>query len=102
MAVVNSIPIEKPVLFLPDVNLGNWVKKQTGRENMTIWQGACIVHATFPGRRLAAARSEHPLAVVAAHIPNVQARFCGMRISSAPHRPLLTGAPSSRTMNSSS
>jgi quinolinate synthase len=67
VAVVNSIPTEKHVLFLPDINLGNWVKKQTGRENMTIWQGACIVHATFPGRRVAAARSEHPQAVVAAH-----------------------------------
>jgi quinolinate synthase len=67
VAVVNSIPADKPVLFLPDINLGNWVKKQTGRQNMTIWQGACIVHATFPGRRLTAARSEHPQAVVAAH-----------------------------------
>jgi quinolinate synthase len=66
-AVVNSIPADKHVLFLPDVNLGNWVKKQTGRENMTIWQGACIVHATFPGRRVTAARSEHPHALVAAH-----------------------------------
>jgi quinolinate synthase len=65
--VVNSIPPEKPILFLPDINLGNYVKKQTGRQNMQIWQGACIVHATFPGRRLAAARSEHPQALVAAH-----------------------------------
>ena len=67
VAVVNSIPADKHVLFLPDINLGNWVKKQTGRQNMTIWQGACIVHATFPGRRVATARSEHPHAVVAAH-----------------------------------
>jgi quinolinate synthase len=66
-AIVNSIPPEKPILFLPDINLGNFVKKQTGRENMRIWQGACIVHATFPARRLAAARSEHPGALVAAH-----------------------------------
>src|SRR6478672_10794061 len=66
-AIVNSIPPEKPILFLPDINLGNFVKKQTGRQNMQIWQGACIVHATFPGRRLAAARSEHPGALVAAH-----------------------------------
>src|SRR5215813_9234585 len=50
--VVNSIPPEKPILFLPDANLGNWVRKQTGRENMKIWQGTCIVHATFPARRL--------------------------------------------------
>ncbi|MGI9072444.1 MAG: quinolinate synthase NadA [Bryobacteraceae bacterium] len=67
VSVVNSIPAEKPILFLPDINLGNYVKKQTGRENMKIWQGACIVHATFPARRVAAARAEHPDALVAAH-----------------------------------
>jgi quinolinate synthase len=67
VAVVNSIPAQKPILFLPDINLGNFVKKQTGRENMQIWQGACIVHATFPARRLTTARSEHPNALVAAH-----------------------------------
>ncbi|HEY1242963.1 MAG TPA: quinolinate synthase NadA [Bryobacteraceae bacterium] len=65
--VVNSIPREKPVLFLPDRNLGNYVKRQTGRPNMDIWQGTCIVHATFPARRVAEARLEHPNAKVVAH-----------------------------------
>jgi quinolinate synthase len=65
--VVNSIPPEQPVLFLPDINLGNYVKSQTGRENMRIWQGSCIVHATFAARRLTKARAEHPNALVAAH-----------------------------------
>jgi quinolinate synthase len=65
--IVNSIPAEKPVLFLPDVNLGNYVRKQTGRANMRIWQGACIVHATFPARRVAQAKAEHPEAIVVAH-----------------------------------
>ena len=65
--IVNSIPAERPVMFLPDLNLGNYVKQQTGRENMKIWQGACIVHATFPARRVTAARAEHPNALVAAH-----------------------------------
>lgn len=65
--VVRSIPDEKPILFLPDMNLGNYVKQQTGRGNIKIWQGACIVHATFPGRRLAALRAQHPAALVAAH-----------------------------------
>src|SRR6202045_1097455 len=32
--IVNSIPADRPILFLPDINLGNWVKQQTGRENM--------------------------------------------------------------------
>lgn len=65
--VVNSIPPEKPVLFLPDRNLGSYVKRLTGRENMSMWQGTCIVHATFAARKLAAARAEHPDALVAAH-----------------------------------
>jgi len=65
--VVNSIPGDQPVLFLPDINLGNYVKAQTGRENMKIWPGACIVHATFPARRLTAAKLEYPQALVAAH-----------------------------------
>jgi quinolinate synthase len=65
--VVNSIPPDKTVLFLPDRNLGNYVKQQTGRENLKIWQGTCIVHATFVARRVAAARAEHPSALVAAH-----------------------------------
>jgi quinolinate synthase len=67
VAVVNSIPAGKPILFLPDLNLGNFVKQQTGRENMKIWQGACIVHATFPVRRVISARGEHPNALVASH-----------------------------------
>src|SRR5947199_9403483 len=65
--VVNSIPPEKTILFLPDRNLGNYVKQQTGRENMKIWQGTCVVHATFPVRRLIDARDAHPGAKVAAH-----------------------------------
>jgi quinolinate synthase len=65
--IVNSIPAEKPILFLPDRNLGNYVKQQTGRENMKIWQGACIVHETFPARRLLDAKTRLPEAVVVAH-----------------------------------
>src|SRR4051794_30254921 len=65
--IVNSIPADKPVLFLPDSNLGNYVRKETGRQNMKIWQGTCIVHATFPARRLAEAKAEHPEAKVVAH-----------------------------------
>src|SRR5580658_6156674 len=55
--IVNSIPAEKPILFLPDLNLGNYVKRETGRRNMKIWQGTCVVHATFPARRLLDAKA---------------------------------------------
>ena len=65
--VVNSIPADKTVLFLPDRNLGAWVQRETGRANMKIWQGSCIVHNTFPSRRLLEAKKAHPKAVVVAH-----------------------------------
>ena len=65
--VVNSIPRSQPVLFLPDQQLGSYVKRQTGRQNMEIWPGACIVHATFPARRVVEARLDHPDAEVVAH-----------------------------------
>src|SRR5579862_8954373 len=65
--IVNSIPAEKPILFLPDRNLGNYVKQQTSRENMKIWQGACVVHETFPARRLLDAKAAFPAAEVVAH-----------------------------------
>lgn len=46
--VVNSIPRERPLQFLPHRNRGLYRKRQTGRANRQIWQGPCIVHATFP------------------------------------------------------
>ena len=65
--VVNSIPADKTILFLPDRNLGNYVKQQTGRANMKIWQGTCIVHTTFSLRRLLETKERHPEAKVVAH-----------------------------------
>ena len=52
---------------VPDRNLGRWVERQTGRTNMRLWQGTCIVHATWAARRLAEARAGMPGAMVAAH-----------------------------------
>ena len=43
--VVKSIPSTKDVLFLPDMFLGSYVAKMTGRKNMYIWAGECHVHA---------------------------------------------------------
>lgn len=43
--VVNAIPAEKEILFLPDMFLGSYVAKMTGRKNISIWAGECHVHA---------------------------------------------------------
>jgi len=43
--VVKSIPENREILFLPDMFLGSYVSKMTGRKNMYIWAGECHVHA---------------------------------------------------------
>jgi len=43
--VVNAIPREKEILFLPDMFLGSYVAKITGRKNIQILAGECHVHA---------------------------------------------------------
>ena len=45
VSVVNAIPKDKEILFLPDMFLGSYVSKITGRKNMQIWAGECHVHA---------------------------------------------------------
>ena len=45
VAIVNSIPEDQEILFLPDMFLGEFVKRETGRENIHIWLGECHVHA---------------------------------------------------------
>src|SRR5919199_1268460 len=43
--VVNSIPKDREILFLPDMFLGSYVADVTKRKNMFIWPGECHVHA---------------------------------------------------------
>ena len=45
VSVVNAIPSDREILFLPDMFLGSYVAKMTGRKNMHIWAGECHVHA---------------------------------------------------------
>jgi quinolinate synthase len=45
VSVVNSIPADKEILFLPDMFLGSYVAEITRRKNMFIWPGECHVHA---------------------------------------------------------
>ncbi|MBX5474334.1 MAG: quinolinate synthase NadA [Thermoleophilia bacterium] len=42
--VIESIPADREILFLPDLYLGLWLERVTGRK-LTIWLGECHVHA---------------------------------------------------------
>ncbi|MEW5852497.1 MAG: quinolinate synthase NadA [Myxococcota bacterium] len=65
--IVASIPKDKPVVFGPDRHLARWVAQKTGRHDMAVWQGTCIVHELFSARELARLKVEHPDAEVLAH-----------------------------------
>jgi quinolinate synthase len=43
-AVIDAIPADRAILFLPDMFLGLWLQRVTGRK-LTIWLGECHVHA---------------------------------------------------------
>jgi len=65
--VVNSIPAEREVLFLPDQFLGAHVQRVTGRRNLHVWAGECHVHAGINGAQLAAKAAAAPTAELYIH-----------------------------------
>ena len=67
MEVVESIPVDREVLFLPDQFLGAHVRRLTGRENMHVWAGECHVHAGINGAALTAQAAAHPDAELFVH-----------------------------------
>ncbi len=64
--VVNGIPADREILFLPDMFLGDYVRRRTGRK-MHLWVGDCPVHARMRPEDLDRARALHPGAPVVAH-----------------------------------
>ena len=67
LQVVESIPKEQPIIFAPDKNLGSYIKKITGRENMILWNGACHVHERFGVEAILKLKKEHSGAKVVVH-----------------------------------
>ncbi len=65
--VVNSIPAHTEILFLPDMFLGNHVRRMTGRTNMHVWLGECHVHAGIDPEHIALQRAAHPEAEFLVH-----------------------------------
>jgi quinolinate synthase len=65
--IVNSIPADQEILFLPDMFLGAHVRRVTGRENIHVWMGECHVHAGIDPEHIALQRSAHPGAELLIH-----------------------------------
>ena len=64
--MVESVPADRNILFVPDENLGAWVTEQTGRP-MNLWKGNCYVHVEFTRQSIERIRTEYPGAPVVAH-----------------------------------
>jgi quinolinate synthase len=58
---------DRPLIFAPDRHLARFVGQQTGRDDLIIWPGACVVHELFSAQRLEKLRVQHPEAEVLAH-----------------------------------
>lgn len=82
--VVETFPVEQPIIFVPDRNLGEYVAEQTGR-SLILWDGYCPIHAEFSAADVVAAREQHPDALVMVH-PE-----CPRQVRAAADKVLSTG-----------
>ncbi len=66
LKVVESIPTDKKILFVPDKNLGAWIQKKTGR-TMELWNGDCCVHERITSEMIIQKSREYPEADILIH-----------------------------------
>ena len=66
VAIIESIPKDKQIIFAPDRNLGAYLKKKTGRD-LILWNGACMVHEIFSHEKITKLKTRHPEALLIAH-----------------------------------
>jgi quinolinate synthase len=66
VALVESLPPEREIIFVPDKNLGGYVNDVTGR-NMILWPGYCSSHVVISAEDVKKARQQHPKALLLAH-----------------------------------
>ncbi|MFP4283057.1 MAG: quinolinate synthase NadA [Opitutales bacterium] len=64
--IVEQVPADREILFVPDQNLGAWVARQTGRK-MRLWPGSCYAHVLFSAQILERLRAQFPGAPIVAH-----------------------------------
>ncbi len=66
VALVQSLPQDRRIIFVPDQHLGQFVEKQTGRD-LILWPGYCPTHVLISEEDIRQAKEQYPDAVVIAH-----------------------------------
>ena len=64
--LVDSLPDDRKILFVPDQNLGNYVKERTGRD-VVLWPGYCRSHVLISEEAVREAKATHAQALILAH-----------------------------------
>lgn len=64
--LVNRLPEDKKIIFVPDKHLGQYVADQTGRD-LILWPGYCPTHIRITEDDIHKAKEAHPDALVLAH-----------------------------------
>lgn len=64
--VVNSLPLDRKIIFVPDQHLGRFTAERTGRE-LILWPGYCPTHVLITEDDILKAKEEYPEAIVLAH-----------------------------------
>jgi len=64
--VVNSLPADRRIIFVPDQHLGRFAAKSTGRD-LILWPGYCHVHMVITEEDIKNAKAKYPDAIVMAH-----------------------------------
>ena len=66
MKIVQSIPDDKEIIFVPDTHLGHYVQDQLDRE-MIIWDGYCPTHSRIRDVDIIREKKDHPNAKIMSH-----------------------------------
>ena len=66
LKIVRALP-QKDILFIPDQNLGDYVRRQVPEKHIVTWDGFCPVHQALTPEDILAAKAAHPGATVAIH-----------------------------------
>lgn len=64
--IIERIPQNREILFVPDQHLGRYLAEVTGRK-MILWPGSCMVHEVFSLQDLLRAKKNNPGSIVIAH-----------------------------------
>ncbi len=66
LKILKAMP-QKDILFVPDINLGSYLKEQLPEKNIKLVNGGCPYHAAVTSEEVDAALKKHPEALLLAH-----------------------------------